>query len=201
MKSQSGIIAALTIIGVILIDQGSKIWVKTSMYLGQEFAVAGNWFFIHFTENNGMAFGMEFAGEYGKLFLTGFRILAVVGIFYYLVKIIREKQPIGLIISIALVFSGALGNILDSVFYGVLFNDSYHQIATLGPEAGGYSTWFYGKVVDMLYFPMVSGIFPDWMPVWGGEPFLFFRPVFNVADTAISTGVGMIVVFQKRYFS
>ncbi|MGB0404492.1 MAG: lipoprotein signal peptidase [Salibacteraceae bacterium] len=201
MKSQSGIIAALTVLAVIIIDQGSKIWVKTSMYLGQEFAVAGNWFFIHFTENNGMAFGMEFAGEYGKLFLTGFRILAVVGILYYLVKIIREGQPIGLVISIALVFSGALGNILDSVFYGVMFNDSYHQIATLGSEAGGYSTWFYGKVVDMLYFPMVSGIFPDWMPIWGGEPFLFFRPVFNVADTAISTGVGMIVVFQKRYFS
>lgn len=200
LNRNPGYIAAITAILVLLIDQGVKVWVKTNMYLGQEISMAGNWFYIHFTENNGMAFGMEFAGEYGKLFLTLFRIVAVGGILYYLIKIIREKQPLGLVVSIALILAGALGNIIDSVFYGVIFNDSYHQLATFLPEAGGYSKWFHGKVVDMLYFPMVSGMFPDWFPIWGGEPFLFFRPVFNIADSSISVGVALIVLFQKRFF-
>ena len=171
------------------------------MYLGQEIQVFGNWFFIHFTENNGMAFGMEFAGEYGKLFLTLFRVVAVSGIMYYLVKIIKEGAPMGFVVSIAMIFSGALGNIIDSVFYGVVFNDSYHQIASLFPEAGGYSKLFHGRVVDMLYFPIYSGHYPDWIPMFGGDPFLFFRPVFNVADASISFGVGIIVFFQNDYLT
>jgi signal peptidase II len=188
------------IAGTLLIDQISKIWVKTSMYLGQEFSVIGNWFFIHFTENNGMAFGMEFAGENGKLYLTLFRILAVAGLLYYLVVLIKKNAHIGLIISIALLFSGALGNIIDSVFYGIVFSDSYHQIAEVFPAQGGYANLFYGRVVDMLYFPLFSGYFPEWLPVWGGESFTFFRPVFNVADTCISVGISLIVVFQKKFY-
>jgi signal peptidase II len=189
----------LLVLLVILIDQASKIWIKTNFYLGQEYKVA-DWFIIHFTENNGMAFGMEFAGEYGKLILSIFRILAVAGILYYLIKISRDGTHKGLVYSIALVFAGALGNILDSTFYGLLFNDSYHQVAELFPASGGYAPMLYGRVVDMLYFPLFSGFFPDWFPIWGGEHFLFFRPVFNIADTAISVGVGMIIVFQKRFF-
>ncbi|MBD80545.1 MAG: lipoprotein signal peptidase [Crocinitomicaceae bacterium] len=185
---------------VLVLDQGSKIWVKTSMYIGQEFQMAGNWFFIHFTENNGMAFGMEFAGENGKLYLTLFRIAASIAMLIYLIKIVRDKEHSGLIVSFALIFAGALGNIIDSVFYGVIFEHSHHQIAELLPEAGGYSKLFYGKVVDMLYFPIYSNQFPEWLPLVGGDPFLFFRPVFNVADTAISTGVISIVVFQKKFF-
>jgi signal peptidase II len=170
------------------------------MYLGQEFSVLGNWFYIHFTENNGMAFGMEFAGEYGKLFLTLFRILAVAGLLYYIYYLIRHKAHTGLIISISLLFSGALGNIVDSVFYGVIFTDSYHQISEVFPAQGGYADFFYGRVVDMLYFPMFSGYFPDWFPVWGGEYFLFFRPVFNVADACITVGITSIVIFQKKFY-
>ncbi len=195
------IIALVASVGVLIIDQWSKVWVKTTMYLGQEYNVVGNWFYIHFTENNGMAFGMEFAGEYGKLFLTSFRVVAVFGILYYLIYLLRKKDThTGFILCVALIFAGALGNIIDSVFYGIWFNDSYHQIASFMPEAGGYSNLMYGKVVDMLYFPLMSGVYPDWVPMWGGEPFMFFRPVFNVADTAISTGVISVAVFQGTFF-
>lgn len=195
------IIALVVSIGVIVIDQWSKFWVKTNMYLGQEYKIAGNWFYVHFTENNGMAFGMEFAGEYGKLFLTSFRVLAVFGILFYLVYLLRKKDThAGFILCVALIFAGALGNIIDSVFYGVWFNDSYHQIASFMPDAGGYSKLMYGKVVDMLYFPLISGEYPEWLPIWGGDPFMFFRPVFNIADTAISTGVISIAVFQGKFF-
>jgi len=171
------------------------------MYLGQEYKIAGNWFYIHFTENNGMAFGMEFAGEYGKLFLTSFRVVAVFGILYYLIYLLRRKEThSGLIVCVALIFAGALGNIVDSVFYGIWFNDSYHQIASFMPEAGGYSSLMYGKVVDMLYFPLTSGTYPDWFPVVGGDSYMFFRPVFNIADTAISTGVISVAVFQSKFY-
>ena len=199
--NRKSIIATAVILVILLGDQIFKIWVKTNMYLGQEYQILGNWFYIHFTENNGMAFGMEFAGEYGKLFLTLFRVLAVSGLLYYLIKIIREGAPTGFIISIAMIFSGAMGNIIDSVFYGVIFNDSYHQIASFFPESGGYSSLFHGRVVDMLYFPMYSGHYPDWFPFLGGDPFLFFRPVFNIADTSISLGVGLIVLFQNDHLS
>ncbi len=185
---------------VLLLDQGLKIWVKTTMYLGQEHRIA-DWFIIHFTENNGMAFGMEFAGDYGKLILSLFRILAVAGIIYYLLKITREKAHMGLVYSFTLVLAGAIGNILDSAFYGILFNDSYHQVASFLPDGGGYAPMLYGRVVDMLYFPLMSGYFPDWFPIWGGEYFLFFRPVFNVADASISVGVALIILFQRKFFA
>lgn len=175
----------LLIFLVLLADQVSKTWIKTNMYLGQEYKILGDWFIIHFTENNGMAFGLEFGGEFGKLALSLFRILAVGGIGYGLHYMIQHKYHRGLILNVALIFAGALGNIIDSVFYGVIYK---------------YETLFHGRVVDMLYFPIIKGTFPTWFPVWGGEPFEFFRPVFNLADAAISVGVITILIFQKTYF-
>lgn len=167
------------------------------MYLSQEYRIA-DWFIIHFTENPGMAFGMEFGGDYGKLALSLFRIVAVTGIAWYIVSMSKKGAHKGFLAAMALIFSGAVGNIIDSVFYGVIFSDSFAHVATIFPEEG-YGKPLHGKVVDMLYFPLVEGNFPEWLPIWGGEHFLFFRPVFNVADTAISVGVGMIIVFQKKF--
>lgn len=169
------------------------------MYLGQEFPVFGNWFYIHFTENPGMAFGMEFGGEFGKLALSLFRIIAVTVIGFYLFRLPKTTHK-GLKISAALIFAGAVGNIIDSVFYGVIFNDSFNQLATFFPAEGGYESLLHGRVVDMFWFPLFDGTFPDWFPIWGGEDFLFFRPVFNVADAAISVGIGLVFIFQKKFF-
>jgi len=185
---------------VLLLDQTLKIWIKTNMTLGQEYRIIGNWFIIHFTENNGMAFGMEFWGKGGKIFLTLFRILAVVGIGWYLKHLIREKAPKMLIFSISLIMAGALGNILDSVFYGVIFDESFYKLATFLPQEGGYSTWLQGRVVDMLYFPILKGNYPDWFPFWSNQPFIFFRPVFNLADSAITIGVAYILIFERAFF-
>ncbi len=171
------------------------------MTLGQEFRLLGDWAIIHFTENNGMAFGMEFGGEAGKLALTLFRIAAVSMIGYGVVYLIKNKYHRGLILNVALIFAGALGNIIDSSFYGLLFSEStYFEAAKLLPDGGGYAGLFHGKVVDMFYFPIIQGIIPTWFPIWGGEDFVFFRPVFNIADAAISIGVISILIFQKRYF-
>ena len=185
---------------VLIIDQALKIWVKTHMMLGEEFNVVGDWFIIHFIENNGMAFGMELAGKFGKIILSIFRIIAVIGIGYYLHQLTKKKAPVGLIISISLVLAGAIGNIIDSAFYGLIFNDSYPQIATLFPKEGGYAPFLHGKVVDMFYFPLIEGHFPEWFPLWKGEPFVFFRPVFNIADSAITIGIALILIFQRKFF-
>lgn len=171
------------------------------MYLGQEIVMFPNWGILHFTENNGMAFGMELEGSFGKLLLSSFRVLAISGLGYYLWWLVKNKENKGYIYCISLVFAGALGNLIDSAFYGIIFNDSYNQIAEIFPKEGGYAPFLFGKVVDMFYFPMLSGHFPDWFPMWGGEDFLFFRPVFNFADFSISMGVGLIILNQKKYFA
>lgn len=186
---------------ILVADQVLKFWIKLTMSLGQEFHLAGDWAIIHFTENNGMAFGLEFGGAPGKLFLTLFRIAAVLCIGYGVIYLVKKKYHRGLTLNVALIFAGALGNILDSTFYGLIFSEStYFAPAKLFPPEGGYAGLFHGKVVDMFYFPIIQGHFPAWFPIWKGEDFVFFRPVFNIADAAISVGVILILIFQKRYF-
>ena len=184
--------ASLLILVVLLIDQISKIYIKTNFILGDEVAVL-SWFKIRFIENPGMAWGFELPGNYGKLILTLFRIVAIAGIGYWLWDSVKKNGSKVLIASIALIFAGALGNILDSVFYGIVFNDSLHQVATFLPEEGGYSSLFHGKVVDMLYFPLYQGYLPEWVPFWGGEYFRFFEPVFNIADSSITIAIGIYI--------
>ena len=190
----------IVILAVLLFDQALKFWVKLNMEISEEIPIFGEWFIIHFTENNGMAFGLEIAGEYGKLFLSVFRIIAVIAIGWYLFSLPNKGAKKGLMISGALIFAGAMGNIIDSALYGVIFNDSYYQVASLFPEGGGYADPLYGKVVDMLYFPLWEGFLPDWIPRWGGQHFIFFRPVFNIADTAITCGVASILLFHRNFF-
>lgn len=171
------------------------------MYLGQEYHILGHWFIIHFVENEGMAFGLSFGGNYGKLALSLFRIVAVAGIGYYLFKLIKEGAHTMYVTALSLIFAGAIGNIIDSIFYGVLFSNSDFQVATFLPETGGYATLMHGRVVDMLYFPLIRGSFPSWFPVWGNASFEFFRPVFNLADSAITIGVILFILFQKQIFA
>ena len=185
------------VLTTLVLDQALKIWVKTHMYLGQEYQVF-DWFYIHFTENNGMAFGMEFGGDWGKLGLSLFRIVFVVFMASFLLKLIRKNADKVLIVSLSLVLAGAVGNIIDGTLYGILFSESYRELATFLPEAGGYAPLFFGKVVDMFYFPIFKGYLPEWIPFWGGDYFVFFRPVFNIADSAISIGVAIMVIFQKK---
>jgi len=213
--------AVLIIIIILILDQFSKVWMKTHFVLGEEIKVLGlDWFRIHFLENYGMAWGTEFGGKNGKLFLTSFRLIAIVGIGYWLHSALKANSPKVLITAIALIFAGALGNIIDSVFYGVLFSDSLGKLATFMPEQGGYSTLFHGKVVDLFYFPLIDNAelpswipeinfnWPDWIPFIGGKNFslfvdrhfTFFQYVFNVADAAITTGVGLLLVFNKKAF-
>ncbi|PRX44459.1 lipoprotein signal peptidase [Salegentibacter salegens] len=191
--------ASVIIVLVLLIDQISKFYIKTNFSLGEEVPVF-DWFRILFVENEGMAWGTKIPGEYGKLFLTLFRLVAIVGIGYWLWDSVRKNGSRILITAIALIFAGAFGNIIDSVFYGIVFNDSYGQIAEFMPAHGGYGTLFHGKVVDMLYFPLWQGNLPEWIPFWGGNYFTFFEPVFNIADTAISAGVILLLLFNKRAF-
>jgi signal peptidase II len=189
---------------VIFIDQTVKFYIKTHFYFQEQVSMFGEseWAYLHFTENNGMAFGMELEGSYGKLILSIFRILAVAGIGWYLWDLIKKKAHGGLVTAIAFIFAGAIGNIIDSAFYGLIFSDSKYsfEAAIFLPPEGGYAGFLHGKVVDMFYFPMVDWQMPEWVPFWGGENCTFFSPVFNVADTAITIGVVMIILFQKKYF-
>lgn len=185
---------------VLFIDQLSKIYIKTNFQIDDYVKVMGlDWFRIHFIENEGMAWGFKIPGNYGKIILTSFRILAVFGILYWLYDSVQKKSPKLLIFCIALIFAGALGNIIDSVFYGVIFNDSHGQVATLFSDQP-YGTLFHGKVVDMFYFPIWEGYLPEWIPYYGGTFFRFFNAIFNVADAAISVAVGIMILFNKKVF-
>ena len=191
-------LAISTIIIAIILDQIIKIYIKTNFVLGEE-VVVFDWFRIHFTENNGMAMGFEFGGNAGKLFLTLFRLVAVTGILFWLFQNIKRKVHNAVIIAIALIFSGAVGNIIDSVFYGAIFDDSQHKVATFFADKP-YGELFYGKVVDMFYFPLWQGVLPEWIPFMGGEFFTFFQYIFNPADAFISIGVALLFIFSKQAF-
>lgn len=191
-------LAILTILLAIILDQVIKIYVKTHYALGDGFEVF-SWFQIHFVENNGMAMGIEFGGRSGKLFLSLFRLVAVGGIVYWLIQNIKDKVHNAVIIAISLIFSGAIGNIIDSVFYGVLFDSSEHKVATLFAEKP-YGEFLHGKVVDMFYFPIWQGNLPEWIPFFGGDYFTFFQYIFNPADAFISVGVALLFIFNKQAF-
>ncbi|WP_293892063.1 lipoprotein signal peptidase [Flavobacterium sp.] len=186
---------------ILLVDQFVKIYIKTNFVYGEAGQIdVASWFKILLIENEGMAWGTKIPGAYGKLILTVFRILAVFGIGYWLYDASTKHSTNYLMVAISLIFAGAVGNIIDSVFYGAIFDNSYNNVATLFAEQP-YGTWFHGKVVDMLYFPILEGNFPKWLPVCGGYPFKFFNAIFNIADMAISTGVGILIVFNKKAFA
>jgi len=192
--------ALLLAIILLVIDQIIKVWIKTNMTLGENIIIFGDWAKIHFTENKGMAFGMQFGGEIGKLLLSLFRIAAIIGIIWYLYDISKKKFSGIAIFSISLVLAGATGNIFDSAFYGVIFSEStFYQEAVFMPEAGGYAKFLHGSVVDMFYFPMIRTTYPEWVPFFGGSSLEFFRPVFNFADSCISVGVALIIIFRKKF--
>lgn len=197
------------ILFVLLADQALKIWIKTTYPTGEVLRVFGfDWFRIHFIENSGMAWGWQWGNETGKVILTLFRLAAVVGGTWYLLKFIREKYSKGFLICAGLIYAGAAGNLIDSMFYGMIFDKGLHYSSVLNEYVGylgvaelsgkGYGSFMHGSVVDMLYFPIISGVLPEWIPVFGGQPFEFFSPIFNIADAAISVGVITLLLFQKR---
>ncbi|MDR3235578.1 MAG: lipoprotein signal peptidase [Prevotellaceae bacterium] len=198
-KSKLWLVLGVVVV-ILLIDQAVKIWIKTHMALGDSVPVFGNWFYIFFTENPGMAFGMKFGGTIGKVVLSVFRIVLVAFIGVYIFKLLKKNVSTGIVIGIALIFTGAVGNIIDSLFYGLIFSDSAGQVASLLSSGGGYAPFLQGKVVDMLYFPIIETTFPQWFPLYGGEEFVFFRPIFNIADSAITVGVLYLILFKSKYF-
>jgi signal peptidase II len=201
MKSRN---VALIILLIVLADQALKIYIKTHFNINDHHNVIGDWFLLYFVENEGMAYGWSFGGAAGKMILTLFRLGAVIFGVFYIKSILKKKYHSGFIICASLIFAGALGNLIDSMFYGLIFEESIYGSSTAAKifPAHGYAGFMHGKVVDMLYFPIIRDAhFPDWVPFWGGEEFVFFRPIFNLADAAISSGVITILVFQKKFFA
>ncbi len=189
---------------ILFIDQAIKFYIKLNYFIGEEHALIGSWARLHFVENEGMAWGLKFGGDFGKIILTLFRLAAVVWGSFLIKGFIEKKHHNGFIVCAALIYAGAVGNLIDSLFYGVLFEQSVpftSQVAVLFPKGGGYASFLHGKVVDMFYFPIIRDAhFPNWFPIWGGSEFEFFRPVFNFADAAISSGVIALFVFQGKFF-
>lgn len=196
----SGKKAISLIILILFLDQLLKVWVKTHMVIGEDIPIFGKWGMLHFIENNGMAFGMEMGGRPGKLILSIFRIIAITAIAWFLNSIINKNAYHGLILAVSAILAGALGNIIDSAFYGMIFSESFHEPAVIFPPDGGYSSFLHGRVVDMFYFPVINTQWPEWSPFRPGESLIFFRPVFNIADSAITCGVFAILLFQKKMF-
>ena len=193
-----GYLSAFIVIAVLIIDQLIKVWVKTSMYLHESIKIT-DWFYIYFTENNGMAFGMEI---FNKFFLTGFRVIAAIGITWLLTQYVKKNYKTGFLICVSLILAGAVGNIIDCVLYGEIFSESTRSTLANYVQIGeGYSDWFYGKVVDMFYFPIIDTHWPEWMPFVGGEHFIFFSPIFNFADAAISCGIIALILFYGKYLN
>ena len=193
-----GYLSILIVVSVLVIDQLIKIWVKTSMYLHESIKIT-DWFYIYFTENNGMAFGMEI---FNKFFLTGFRVIAAIGIAWLLTQYVKKNYKTGFLVCVSLILAGAVGNIIDCVLYGEIFSESTRStLANFVSLGNGYSDWFYGKVVDMFYFPIIDTHWPEWMPFVGGEHFIFFSPIFNFADAAISCGIIALILFYGKYLN
>jgi signal peptidase II len=194
------------VVGVLILDQIIKILVKTHMSIGETIPVLGNWFLLHFVENKGMAFGVSWGGVAGKIALTVFRMIAVGALSYFIHLMIKKKMPVGFILALGLITAGAAGNIIDSAFYGLIFNESTYAnsmipgsgVAEFLPKEGGYAPFLQGAVVDMLYFPIINTTWPHWFPFWGGQTLTFFRPIFNLADSAITCGVFYILLFHRK---
>lgn len=186
---------------LLLVDQLTKIWIKTHMTINESISVAGDWFYIRFIENNGAAYGFELGGEYGKLALSLFRIVAVILIAFYIRRLTLKRVKRGVLLGFTLIFAGALGNILDSMFYGLIFSDStVSTVAHFTSFGAGYETFLHGAVVDMLYFPIIDTVLPEWVPIYGGEPYVFFSPIFNLADSYITIGFIYMLLFERRFF-
>lgn len=199
MKKQY-IVAGLVILLILLADQALKIWVKTNMMIGEQIPIIGNSAMIYFIENKGMAFGMELPGSLGKLLLSLFRLAAIILISIYLFKAIKKGVSTFFVVCIAMVIAGAAGNLIDSAFYGLMFNESFGQVATLFPHGGGYAKFMHGHVVDMFYCPIINTHIPDTWPFWANKHIIFFRPVFNIADSAITVSVILMIIFYRRVF-
>jgi len=203
MKKKYWVIIVMLL--VLIIDQVSKIYIKTNFSYGGGFNILGlDWARIYFVENEGMAYGLQLGGDYGKLLLSVFRIIMVVVLLFLLVKLVKANEKLSLLISFSLIIAGAMGNIIDSAFYGMIFSETpqFHGgIAQLFPQEGGYASFLHGKVVDMLYFPMIDTHLPDWLPKWGGDRFIFFQPIFNIADSAITVGVVSLLLFNRSFFT
>mgnify|MGYP005864277627 CR=1 FL=1 len=201
MTLSTGKKALLFIIIILVTDQVLKFWIKTHMTIGQEIHLFGRYGMLHFIENNGMAFGMEIGGKTGKILLSLFRMVAIGGIAWYLTILLRRNASTGLIRAVSAILAGAAGNLIDSAFYGMIFSESsYDKVAVLLPAEGGYSSFLLGKVVDMFYFPVINTAWPEWSPIKPCQQFIFFRPVFNISDAAITCGVFSILIFQKKMF-